>query len=87
MEDETDIRLLWQGLHAITSFDTKPSGSSNSRVASLPDKVNVFYERFDRDNTDMPFQTPIAPDGILISVTKAHVRRSFRWVNVDKGVN
>ena len=29
LEDETDVRQLWRGLNAITSYKAKPGGSSN----------------------------------------------------------
>ncbi|XP_055512237.1 uncharacterized protein LOC129709727 [Leucoraja erinacea] len=49
--DETDVRQLWRGLNA---YKAKSGGSSNVSEASLPDELNAFYARFDRENTDVP---------------------------------
>ena len=58
LEDETDVRQPWRGLNAITSYKAKSGGSSNVGEASLPDELNAFYARFDRENTDVPSRAP-----------------------------
>ena len=66
------------------SYKAKSGGSSNVGETSLPDELNAFYARFDRENTDVPSRAPIRCDGISVSVTEADVRKSFRGVNPRK---
>ncbi|XP_055508343.1 uncharacterized protein LOC129707381 isoform X1 [Leucoraja erinacea] len=84
LEDVTDVRQLWRGLNAITSYKAKSGCSLNVSEASFPDELNAFYARFDRENTDVPSRAPICRDGISVTVTEADVRRSFRGLNPRK---
>lgn len=67
LEDETDVRLFWQGLHTIKCYKAKPSGSSND-------------SELNRSNW-CAFLGIHSPDIIAISVTEADVR-SFTRVNI-----
>jgi hypothetical protein len=42
---DADTRRMWQGLQTITGYKGKPSRELPSD-ASLPDKLNAFYDRF-----------------------------------------
>lgn len=70
---EADVCQLLQGLHAITFYKTKQSGSSRDREASLLDELNALYIR-----------SKCAFSGSVSLIIKANFRRCFMRVNPHK---
>ncbi len=54
--------------------------------AILPDNLNKFYARFDRDNRDIPSKAPCDPEETALQVTHTQVLRALRKVNPRKAV-
>ena len=48
--NNSDSRRMWQGIQAITNYKSTKASPLISD-ASLPDELNTFYARFDRENT------------------------------------
>jgi len=45
----SNSHAVWQGLQHITQYKQKPTPENND--PTLPDQLNHFYSRFDRENT------------------------------------
>ncbi len=75
-----NVRSMWQGINNITDFKGNKPATVNI-AASLPDKLNLFYARFEAHNT-----AAVAEEASTISISVADVTRSFRWVNMHKAV-
>ncbi len=79
-------RSMWPGIN-ITGFKGNKPATVNI-AASLPDKLNTFYARFEADNTahtesaHMAAAEEVSP----LSLSVADVTRSFKRVNIRKAV-
>ncbi len=78
---------MWQGINNITGFKGNKPATVNIG-ASLPDKLNTFYARFEADNTAHTESTPAAAAEEVspLSISVADVTRSFKRVNIRKAV-
>ena len=56
MFDNSDSRRMWQGLQTITDYKGKSSCVVPTK-ASLPEELNIFYARFEADNTESSRKT------------------------------
>ena len=54
--------------------------------ASLPDKPNAIYARFEASNTEPRMSAPAVPEGCVISLSVADVIKTFKQVNIHKAV-
>jgi hypothetical protein len=52
--------------------------------ASLPDKLNAFFARFEASNTEQFMITPAVPDDCVITLSVANVSMTFKQVNIHK---
>ncbi len=50
--NSTNPRQVWEGIRAITDYKSKTTATSPSADATLAEDLNLFYARFDRENTD-----------------------------------
>jgi hypothetical protein len=53
----SDTRRMWQGLQSISDYKGRPSRDLPND-ASLPDELNAFYARFDKNNTKLCKRAP-----------------------------
>ena len=58
----------------------------DTRDATLPDRLNNFYARFDRLNTDTPSKAPCDSVDTAFQVTHAQVLRALKQVNPHKAM-
>lgn len=78
-----DPRRMWRGIHAITDY--KPSNSIHSTSKStLLDDLNVFYARFDLENTESPIKSKLPPDHLPLTLTTGDVCSALGRVNAHK---
>ena len=78
-------RAVWQGLQTITDYKRKCSLADDD--PTLPDKLNDFYARFDRENTTPVTVTPPDPESPLPApfvVSEEEVRALFKKQNCRK---
>ncbi len=82
-----NARSMWQGINNITYFKGNKPATVNI-AASLPDKLNLFYARFEAHNTAHTESAPtaVAEEVSAISISVADVTRSFKRVNIHKAV-
>ncbi len=82
-----NARSIWQGINNITDFKGNKPATVNI-AASLPDKLNHFYARFEAHNTAHIENAPaaVAEEASTLSISVADVTRSFRLVNIHKAV-
>jgi hypothetical protein len=76
---------VWQGLQTITNYKRKTSPADDD--PALPDKLNDFYARFDRDNTTPVTVLPPDPASPLPApfvVSEEEVRALFKKQNCRK---
>ena len=69
----SDAHRMWQGLKAIMDYKGKPRRELPSD-ASLPDKLNAFYARFEASNTEACMRAPAVPNDCVITLSIANVR-------------
>ncbi len=76
-------RSMWQSINNITGFKGNEPATVNI-AASLPDKLNTFYARFEADNTAHTESAPTAAAEEVspLSLSVADVTRSFKRVNI-----
>uniref|UniRef100_A0A1A8ATP4 Reverse transcriptase domain-containing protein n=1 Tax=Nothobranchius furzeri TaxID=105023 RepID=A0A1A8ATP4_NOTFU len=80
--DSGDTRRMWQGLQAITNYRTTTPACDGD--GSLPDALNNFYARFDRQNDVAARKSIPPPDDQVLCLTTAEVRKTLRRVNPRK---
>ena len=83
--EEGKSREVWQGLASITDYKNKSTATDPD--PTLPDKLNIFYSRFDAKNSYPPPPTP--SDEILDSnppftIKESDVKKEFSRLNVRK---
>ncbi len=78
---------MWQGINNITFFKGNKQATVNI-AASLPDKLNKCYARFEAHNTAHTESAPAAAAEELspLSISVADVTPSFKRVNIRKAV-
>ena len=82
--DSRDSRKLWDNMNIITQYKG-PKKSVNTDDVTLPDKLNTFYARFDRDNNTTPAPQPVDVNTPPpFSVTIDDVRREFKRLKENK---
>ena len=81
----SEARRIWQGLQTITDYKWKPCREMHSD-ASLPDELNAFHARFEASNTEACMIAPAVPEDCVISHSVADVNKTFKQVNIPKGV-
>ncbi|KAK7921775.1 hypothetical protein WMY93_008677 [Mugilogobius chulae] len=75
-------RQVWEGIRAITDYKRRsPPPSADS--PTLAEDLNLFYARFDRDNTD-PVLPPLPTTGLAPVLSMHEVRRAFCSINTRK---
>ncbi len=82
---ENNTRGMWQGIRTMTNYRTD-ADRTPAQDAILPDNLNKFYARFDRDNRDIPSKAPCDPEETALQVTHTQVLRALRKVNPRKAV-
>jgi len=78
-------RAVWHGLQTVTDY--KKRSSPADADPTLPDKLNEFYGRFDRDNTTpvtVSFPDPASPLPPPFVVSEQEVRMLLRKQNSRK---
>ena len=79
----SDPRRMWQGIQAITDY--KPSSNSPPTTdASLPNELNNFYARFDRDNKETATKTALPADLQPLTLSPAEVCAALSRTNARK---
>ena len=79
-----DSKTLWSHMSDITQYKGSKRSIDNDDP-DLPDQLNSFYARFDRDNKTVPVSTPVdeaTPPPFVI--TTDEVRHCFNSLNVHK---
>ncbi len=82
-----NARSMWQGINNITDYKRNKPATVNI-AASLPDKLNLFYARFEAHNPAHTESAPaaVAEEASAFSISVADVTRSFKRVNIHKAV-
>ncbi|GFR99509.1 Non-LTR (Long terminal repeat) retrotransposon and domain-containing protein [Elysia marginata] len=62
----------------------KERQSADSEDSSLPDKLNEFYARFDRENTSTPVPLPCDNHDPPFLVTEQETRRALTRLDMNK---
>ena len=77
---------MWSNMNLITNYKG-PRKSADQSDVTLPDKLNEFYARFDRDNTSSPSPLPRSDDDTEAPfvITEHDVRRAFASLKPNKG--
>ena len=78
-----DTRKLWANINTITQYKGGQRSADTDDV-TLPDRLNEFYSRFDRDNDTLPSPLPIDDTSTPIHVTEQDVCRVFGSLREDK---
>ena len=76
---------MWKGIQAATNYRTTMT-TPDTRDATLPDRLNNFYARFDRLNTDTPSKAPCDSMDTAFQITHAQVLRALKQVNPHKAM-
>ncbi|KAI4875417.1 hypothetical protein NFI96_032939, partial [Prochilodus magdalenae] len=77
----SDPRRMWQGIQTLTDYKPRSTVLANNS-ASLPDQLNHFYARFDRENMVVSSKTdpPLHDHPLTLSTLDVH--RTLSRVNV-----
>jgi len=82
----SDTKRIWQGLRAITDYKGSPGGVSNTDP-SQPDELNLFYARFDRENSETTTKMANHPKDYVLQLSESVVRRTFSRVKAGKAAS
>jgi len=82
---QADPCRLWQGLSDIRGYKSKQCKIAEDD-ASLPDALNAFYARFERNTNDAMPPALTTPDTPVPSLTTSEVRTVLRKVNPRKAM-
>lgn len=66
-----NTRSMWQGIQSVTNY-RKTTTTTDPQNTTLPDSLNVFYARFDRQNTNTPSKAPCDPTDTAFQITHTH---------------
>ena len=81
--NNSDPRRMWQGIQAITDY--KPTNTSpQTGEASLPDELNSFYARFDRDNQEAAIKAVLTTDNQPLTLSSTDVCAALSRTNARK---
>ena len=81
---EGDSRALWSHMSEITQYKGARR-QADLDDNTLPDRLNSFYARFDRDNKTTPEPITVNEDSAPpFTITEHDVRRSFKTLKVNK---
>ena len=82
--EKNESRGAWQGIQTITGY--KPRSCSLDPDPELPDKLNDFYGRFDRENKDPPPSIQQSDDDTSppFIISDWDVKKAFLKQNVNK---
>lgn len=81
--NNSDPRRMWQGIQAITDY--KPTNTSpQTGEASLPDELNSFYARFDRDNQQAAIKAALTTDNQPLTLSSTDVCAALSRTNARK---
>ena len=70
--NNSDSRRMWKGIQALTAY--KPHNSTPSTSSSsLPNELNHFYARFDRDNRETATKTIVPPGDQPLTLATSEV--------------
>ena len=75
-------KQMWANMNTITQYKGTPK-TTECDDPTLPDRLNVFYARFDKDNKTSPVPLP-SNDSPPFVVDEHDVRRSFSKLKVNK---
>ena len=79
-----DSKALWSNINLITNYKGH-SKTADPDDVTLPDRLNEFYARFDRDNNSQPSLAPRDDDDVTpLVITEHDVRRTFAAVKERK---
>ena len=79
-----DSKKLWSHMNEITNYKGTRQSLDNCDT-SLPNKLNEFYARFDKDNNTSPVPEPIPEDAIPpFTVSEHQVRSLFKKQKITK---
>ena len=82
-KSNSDTRRMWQGIQAITDY--KPANiSPPSSDASLPDELNHFYGRFDRENREQVIKAVLPADHQPLTLSPFNVCAALSRTNARK---
>ena len=81
--DSKDSKVLWSNLKLGTQYKG-PSKSVVSNDASLPDKLNDFYARFDKDNNSIAGPAPCNDDQFPFIKGEDEVHRNLSLLKKSK---
>ncbi|KAM7379021.1 hypothetical protein PAMP_017842 [Pampus punctatissimus] len=74
---------MWQGIQAITDYKTSNSSPPTSD-ASLPEELNSFYARFDRDNHEAAIKAVLPADHQPLILSPTDVCAALSRINARK---
>ena len=80
---DNNTHSMWQGIQAVTNYRRSTNGTE-IRDDNMPDNLNNFYARFDRQNGDTPSKSPHNPGETALQVTQTQVQRALGQVNPRK---
>lgn len=82
--DTGDTRRIWQGIQTLTHY--KGRQNTDFSDASLPDRLNRFFARFEASNTTPRGRASrlIPSDQLALSIDPEHTRRTLTRVNSRK---
>lgn len=77
---------MWQGIQTLTHYLYKGRQNTDVSDASLPDRLNRFFARFEASNmTPRGTASPLIPsDQLALSIDPEHTRRTVTRVNSRK---
>ena len=79
-----DSRALWSHMSDITQYKGKQR-QADTDDTTLPDRLNEYYARFDRDNKTTAEEIQVNQDSAPpFSITELDVRRSFKTLKENK---
>ncbi|KAK0152895.1 RNA-directed DNA polymerase from mobile element jockey [Merluccius polli] len=81
--NDSDPRRMWQGIQAITDY--KPAHiTPQSSNASLPEELNLFYGRFDKDNKEVAIKEVLPAGHQPLTLSPADVFAALSRINPRK---
>jgi len=77
---------MWQGLRAIIDYKGSPGGVTNPNP-SLRDEFNLFYARFDVENSEPITKMANHPEDYVLKLNESEIRRTFRRLKAGKAAS
>ena len=80
----SEPRRMWSGLRAITDYKGRGCSETQSSVL-LPDELNAFYARFEKDSDPPAVELPDGlASGVPTLTVAEHCRHCFKKTNPHK---